>query len=153
MDLANILKAGGRRRPRKRLGRGIGSGQGKTAGRGHKGAGSRAGFRRRALSEGGQMPVFRRVPKRGFSNVQFRTEYSVVNVSDLEARFEAGARVSAMALVEAGLIRNTRLPVKVLGDGDLTKRLVVEAVKFSQSAAAKIVAAGGEAVTGTAASS
>ncbi|RJP40915.1 MAG: 50S ribosomal protein L15 [Phycisphaerales bacterium] len=145
MGMTTILKAAGRHRRRKRLGRGIGSGLGKTAGRGHKGAGSRSGFRRRALAEGGQMPVFRRVPKRGFSNARFRTEYSVINVGDLETKFEAGEKVSGAALVEAGLIRNTRRPVKVLGDGELTKRLIVEAARFSRSAAEKIAAAGGEA--------
>ncbi len=91
------------------------------------------------------MPTFRRMPKRGFSNVQFRTRYNVVNVASLEERYEAGAHVTAQSLLEAGLIRNLRFPVKVLGDGELTKKLVVDAAKFSESAMQKIKAAGGEA--------
>ena len=91
------------------------------------------------------MPTFRRLPKRGFSNVQFATRYGIVNVGMLEERFEAGAHVTAQSLMEVGLLRSLRFPVKVLGDGELTKKLVVDAVKFSQSAAQKIEAAGGEA--------
>ncbi|HRX85803.1 MAG TPA: 50S ribosomal protein L15 [Phycisphaerae bacterium] len=146
MQLAEILKQAGRNRKRKRLGRGPGSGLGKTAGRGHKGAGSRAGSKRATLSEGGQMPLFRRVPKRGFNNAPFRTVYNVVNVGDLEGKFESGAHVTGEAILEAGLIRNLRFKVKVLGNGDLTKKFKVEAAKFSKSAEEKIKAAGGEAV-------
>lgn len=146
MELAEILKLAGRHRRRKRIGRGAGSGSGKTCGRGHKGAGSRAGSKRRAMSEGGQMPLFRRVPKRGFSNFAFRTTFSVVNVSELEQRFDAGAHVTPEAILEAGLIRNLQHKVKILGDGDLTKGMKVEASKFSKSAAEKIKAAGGEAI-------
>ena len=144
MDLTEIGKlAGPDKRPR-RVGRGRGSGKGKTCGRGHKGAGQRSGFRSRGLQEGGQMPTFRRLPKRGFSNAQFTTRYSVVNVAALEERFEAGAHVTPQFLLEAGLIRNLRLPVKVLGDGVLTKQLTVDAAKFSKTAKEKIQAAGGE---------
>ncbi len=94
------------------------------------------------------MPLFRRIPKRGFSNYDFRTEYAVVNVSDLEARFEDGAHVTAESILDVGLIRNLRYKVKVLGDGSLTKKLKVEAAKFSKSAAEKIKGAGGEVVVG-----
>jgi large subunit ribosomal protein L15 len=97
------------------------------------------------MKEGGQMPAFRRMPKRGFSNARFRTVYSVINVEDLEARFEAGDRVTPIALVEAGLIRDVRHPVKVLGQGELKKNLMVDAAKYSKQAMEKIKAAGGEA--------
>jgi large subunit ribosomal protein L15 len=146
MELSEILKAAGRHKRRKRVGRGIGSGWGKTCGRGHKGAGSRSGARRVTMREGGQMPLFRLLPKRGFNNAQFATRYNVVNVGDLEDRFEAGAHVTPEAILEAGLIRNLRHKVKVLGEGELKKKLKVEAAKFSKSAEEKIKAAGGEAV-------
>ncbi|NOX58438.1 MAG: 50S ribosomal protein L15 [Planctomycetes bacterium] len=146
MNLTEVLKLAGRHRRRKRVGRGIGSGLGKTCGRGHNGAGSRAGSKRRTMSEGGQMPLFRRVPKRGFSNFDFRTDYQVVNVGDLEARFETGAHVTPEAILEVGLIRNLRNKVKVLGNGEVTKKLKIEASKFSKSAEEKIKGAGGEIV-------
>lgn len=146
MQLGDILKQAGANRKRRRIGRGIGSGSGKTSGRGHKGAGSRAGAKSRTMGEGGQMPLFRRLPKRGFSNFEFETRYNVVNIGDLESRFDSGAHVTPEAILEAGLIRNLRYKVKVLGDGNLTKKLKVEAAKFSKSAAEKIAAAGGEAV-------
>ncbi len=146
MELAEILKLAGANRKRKRIGRGTGSGWGKTAGRGHKGAGSRAGSTRRTMMEGGQMPLFRRMPKRGFSNFPFRTRYSVVNVGDLEQRFDAGTHITPEAILEAGLIRNLRYKVKVLGEGECTKKLKVEASKFSKSAEQKITAAGGEVI-------
>ncbi|UCF33902.1 MAG: 50S ribosomal protein L15 [Phycisphaerales bacterium] len=145
MDIAEITKEAGRDRRRKRIGRGNASGQGGTAGRGHKGAGSRSGSRRQAMKEGGQMPAFRRMPKRGFSNARFRTVYSVVNVEDLEARFETGDHVTPTALVQAGLIRDVRHPVKVLGQGELKKKLTVDAAKYSKQAEEKIKAVGGEA--------
>ena len=144
MDLTEVGKLAGAEKRSQRVGRGKGSGRGKTCGRGHKGAGQRAGFRIRGLREGGQMPTFRRLPKRGFSNARFTTRYSVVNVAALEERFEAGAHVTPQSLLEAGLIRNLRLPVKVLGEGALTKKLTVDAAKFSKSAQEKIQAAGGE---------
>ncbi|MEE9296489.1 MAG: 50S ribosomal protein L15 [Phycisphaerae bacterium] len=144
MELAQITKlAGAHKRPR-RVGRGTGSGRGKTCGRGHKGAGSRAGFKRRALSEGGQMPLFRRLPKRGFNNAKFATRYNIVNVKDLEERFDAGAHVTPAALMDAGLIRHKKLAVKILGSGELVKKITVEADRFSKQAADKIKAAGGE---------
>ena len=98
------------------------------------------------MQEGGQMPTFRRLPKRGFSNAQFRTHYAIVNVSDIESRFEVGAHVTAEALREVGLVRKRGVPVKVLGNGTLTKKLTVDAAKFSETAAEKIKAAGGDAI-------
>jgi large subunit ribosomal protein L15 len=146
MELAEILKQAGPNKKRKRLGRGPGSGLGKTAGRGHKGAGSRSGSTSRSMNEGGQMPLFRRLPKRGFTNHAFRTEYSVVNVGELEQRFDSGAHVTPEAILQAGLVRNLRNKVKILGNGELTKKFKIEAAKFSKSAEEKIKAAGGEIV-------
>ncbi|MFQ5489699.1 MAG: 50S ribosomal protein L15 [Phycisphaerae bacterium] len=146
MQIADITKLAGRHKRRKRFGRGPGSGLGKTCGRGHKGGGSRAGWKQRGLAEGGQMPLFRRLPKRGFNNYNFRTTYSVVNVGALEERFEAGAEVTPELMVEVGLVRNLQLGVKILGDGKLTKKIKVRAAKFSKQAVEKIQAAGGEAV-------
>ena len=145
MELADITRLAGRNKRRRRVGRGPGSGRGKTCGRGHKGGGSRAGWKTRGMAEGGQMPIFRRLPKRGFNNAKFGTRFNVVNVAVLEQRFEPGARVTAAALSDAGLIRRKNLGVKVLGEGVLTKALTVEAAKFSKQAAEKIAAAGGEA--------
>ncbi|MCH8250993.1 MAG: 50S ribosomal protein L15 [Planctomycetes bacterium] len=144
MDITQITTMAGAQKRRNRVGRGRGSGNGKTCGRGHKGYGQRSGSGSRGLQEGGQMPLFRRLPKRGFNNARFRTEYSVVNVADLEARCEAGSHVTPEFLVERGLLRNVRCPVKILGNGDLTKSLTVDASKFSKSAEEKIRAAGGE---------
>lgn len=143
MNITEITKQAGAHRRRKRVGRGEGSGLGKTSGRGNKGSGARAGWQLRLLREGGQMPTFRRTPKRGFSNVQFRTVYQVVNVGSLETRFEPGAHVTASALAAAGLIRCATDPVKILAGGELTRKLTVEAQRFSADAAKKIEAAGG----------
>jgi len=145
MMIHEITEKVGSHKKRKRLGRGIGSGHGKTCGRGTKGAGSRSGWSGsiRASREGGQMPWFRRIPKRGFSNFKFETNYAVVNIRAIAARFEDGAEVNAEMLVKAGLIRDTTLPVKVLGDGELTKKLSVTAAAFSKAASEKITAAGG----------
>ncbi|MFH0981392.1 MAG: 50S ribosomal protein L15 [Planctomycetota bacterium] len=145
MDIAEITKTAGAHKKRRRVGRGPGSGHGKTAGRGTKGCGSRAGWNTRGMVEGGQMPLFRRLPKRGFSNAPFRCEYSIVNIADLEDKFQAGDHVTRQFLREAGLVRNARAAVKILGQGELTKKLIVEASKFSKSAVEKIVKAGGEA--------
>ena len=139
-----ITTKAGKHKARRRLGRGTGSGHGKMCGRGHKGAGSRAGASSVSLFEGGQMPLYRRIPKRGFSNVQFATRYEVVNVSQLE-RFDDGADIGAEQLSKAGLIGSRRSKVKILGDGELTKRLSISANKFSKSAEQKIVASGGTA--------
>lgn len=141
MDLSNLSPAPGSRKSRKRLGRGTGSGLGKTSGRGHKGRGARSGGNTHPRFEGGQMPLQRRLPKRGFHNL-FRREYAVVNLARLEAVFSSGAVVDAAALVEHGLVRAGR-PVKVLGQGELTKALTVKADGFSESAKARIAAAGG----------
>jgi len=137
-----ITSIAGKNKLRKRRGRGSGSGHGKTCGRGHKGSKSRAGAGGKILYEGGQMPLFRRLPKRGFSNYKFETRYEIVNVSQLD-RFPDGQNVGLEELSEAGLIHNVKGRVKILGDGDLTKNLQVEAHKFSKSAEQKIVASGG----------
>jgi large subunit ribosomal protein L15 len=142
MNRDEILSAEGARKPRKRVGRGSGSGHGKTSGRGHKGYNSRAGNSRRLGYEGGQNPVLARIPQRGFNNYNFRREFQIVNLADL-ADFEDGARVDFDALASAGLIDPAGSPVKVLGDGELGKKLTVVASKFSASAAKKIADAGG----------
>ncbi len=145
MELKDVLSKGTKYRARKRIGRGIGSGNGKTSGRGHKGFGQRSGSSRRPGFEGGQMPLYRRVPKRGFTNARFRTDYTVINVSALEV-FEAGATVDLQAVLDKGLVSlNTRL-FKVLGNGELTKPVIVRAQKFSKSASDKIAKAGGSTV-------
>jgi large subunit ribosomal protein L15 len=143
MMIHEITEKVGKYKTRKRIGRGHGSGSGKTSGRGHKGAKSRAGFSHRPGFEGGQMPYFRRIPKRGFSNADFRTVYHIVNVASLEERFKKGATVDAAALVESGLVSNFNNPIKVLGQGELTIKLDITADKFSASAIEKIEAAGG----------
>ena len=129
--------------PKKRIGRGQGSGNGKTAGRGHKGAKSRSGFRFKRGFEGGQMPLHRRVPKRGFHN-PFRTEYAVVNLDDL-GQFDAGTVVTPELLREKGLVHSKKAPIKVLARGDVSKALTVHAHKFSGKASEKLAAAGGAA--------
>jgi large subunit ribosomal protein L15 len=144
MSLNNLRPPRGARRDRKRVGRGPGSGHGKTASRGSKGAKSRSGFRFKRGFEGGQMPLHRRVPKRGFHN-PFRVEYAVVNLDTLAEVFDAGSSVTPELLRERGLVRVANAPVKVLGRGDISKQLTVHAHKFSGSAAQKIAAAGGAA--------
>src|SRR5215813_15130450 len=140
MDLSTLSPNKGSRPSRKRIGRGTGSGLGKTSGRGHKGRGARSGGNTHPRFEGGQMPLQRRLPKRGFHN-PFRREYSVVNLSRLEAVFDAGAVVDAAALLAHGLVRRG-MPVKVLGQGELKKALTVKAHAFSESAKTRIAAAG-----------
>lgn len=142
MKLDEILQEAGRNQPRRRVGRGIGSGLGKTCGRGHKGRGARSGVGKRFGYEGGQTPAFARLPKRGFSNAPFRKEYQIVNVAALE-RFEDGARVDKQALVEARLVDDAPVPVKILGKGELTRKVTVVAAKFSAAARQKIEQAGG----------
>lgn len=139
-----ITSIAGKNKARRRVGRGNGSGYGKTCGRGHKGAGSRAGSTAMTLFEGGQMPLFRRLPKRGFSNFNFATRYDIVNVSQLD-RFEDGASIGAEQLSDAGLIDSAKSKIKILGDGELTKKLEIAAHKFSKSAEQKIIALGGKA--------
>ncbi len=144
MSLNNLRPPKGATHPRKRVGRGPGSGHGKTASRGNKGAQSRSGFRFKRGFEGGQMPLHRRVPKRGFTNI-FRTEYAVVNLDTLAEKFAAGSEVTPDVLRERGIVRKTGVPIKVLGRGDISVKLTVRAHKFSGSAAEKIAAAGGAA--------
>jgi large subunit ribosomal protein L15 len=142
MSLSNLRPPKGAKHARKRVGRGPGSGHGKTASRGSKGAKSRSGFRFKRGFEGGQMPLHRRVPKRGFTNI-FRVEYAVVNLDTLAEVFEAGSAVTPELLRERGLVRQARAPIKVLGRGEISKALTVRAHRFSGSAAEKIEKAGG----------
>ena len=144
MDLSNLKPAERSKFSKKRVGRGHGSGTGAQAGRGHKGAKSRSGFKFKRGFEGGQMPLHRRVPKRGFHNA-FRTEFAVVNLDTLAERFDAGTVITPDLLRERGLVRGRRHRIKVLGRGDIDKKLTVHAHKFSGKAAEKIVAAGGAA--------
>ncbi len=141
ITLGNLSPKKGAKRERKRVGRGQGSGRGKTATRGHKGSKSRSGYGVRPGFEGGQMPLQRRLPKRGFNNI-FRKEYTIVQVRDLEA-FEAGTRVDRETLAEAGLIGKRDILVKVLANGELSKSLTVAVDKVSAGAKKKIEAAGG----------
>jgi large subunit ribosomal protein L15 len=145
MNLSNLRPPKGATHAKKRVGRGQGSGQGKTAGRGHKGAKSRSGYKFKRGFEGGQMPLHRRMPKRGFHN-PFRVEYEVVNLDTIAARFDEGTTVTPDVLAEHGLVTGGG-PVKVLARGDLAKKLTVQAHKFSGKAAEKISAAGGTAET------
>ena len=141
MELGKLKPKKGARHAKKRVGRGPGSGHGKTAGRGEKGQKSRSGFHRMLGFEGGQMPLHRRLPKRGFTNI-FKKVNAVVNVSDLE-RFDNGAIVDEPALRQAGLVKGKKAGIKILGNGKLTKKLTVHAAKFSESARRQIEAAGG----------
>ena len=144
MKLHTLSNPKGAKHSHKRLGCGVGSGHGKTSGRGHKGAKARSGGSVRPGFEGGQMPLYRKLPHRGFNNYKFTTEYAVVNVGDLE---ELGLEeITRDALVVAGLVRASDPLVKILGMGTLTKKVVVKADKFSKSAVEKIEAAGGKAI-------
>ena len=143
MKLHELYPAEGSTTASKRLGRGVGSGLGKTSGKGHKGAKARSGGGKRPGFEGGQMPLYRRVPKKGFTNI-FGTDYAAVNVERLEI-FEDGATVDAQALLDAGIIKKTLGGVKIMGNGELTKKLTVKAAKFTASAKEKIEALGGKA--------
>ncbi|UCE25051.1 MAG: 50S ribosomal protein L15 [Candidatus Zixiibacteriota bacterium] len=142
MELHTLKPPAGSKKKRKRVGRGPGSGKGKTSGRGHKGAGARSGFKRKPGREGGQMPLHRRLPKRGFTNI-FKTEYQIVNLADL-SRCEAGD-VTAETLKKAGLVNKPNLPIKLLGNGNIDKAYNVKAQAFSKTAREKIEAAGGKA--------
>ena len=142
MGLDKLKPADRSKFKKKRVGRGPGSGLGKTSGRGHKGAQSRSGYHFKRGFEGGQMPLHRRVPKRGFTNI-FRTEYDVVNLDQLEKVFDTGATVTVESLREHGLVSSRTSLVKILARGELTKALTVHAHKFSGKAAEKVAAAGG----------
>ncbi len=142
MKLHELSPAPGSKQTRNRIGRGLGSGNGKTAGKGMKGQNSRSGGGTRTGFVGGQMPIYRRLPKRGFKNI-FAKEYAEVNVSTLE-RFDDGATVDPVALVEAGILKNVQDGVRILGNGELTKKLTVRANGFTKTAESKITAAGGK---------
>jgi large subunit ribosomal protein L15 len=144
MDLHDLKPSEGSKKNKKRVGRGHGTGQGTQAGRGHKGAQSRSGFKFKRGFEGGQMPLHRRIPKRGFHN-PFRVEYAVVNLDTLADRFDAGTVVTPELLRERGLVHGTSRQIKVLARGDIAKKLTVRAHKFSGKASEKIAAAGGAA--------
>ncbi|MFO0958476.1 MAG: 50S ribosomal protein L15 [Isosphaeraceae bacterium] len=146
MQLHDVHQGIKKNKNRKRVGRGTGSGHGKTASKGHKGHSSRQGYKQNPLSEGGQMPLIRRVPKRGFNNGAFRKHFAIVNLDQIEQHFDAGARIDEAALRAKRLVKGRHDDgVKILGDGSLTKAFTVVADKFSASAAAKIAAAGGKA--------
>jgi large subunit ribosomal protein L15 len=144
MDLSDLKPSKGSKKNRKRVGRGHGTGQGTQAGRGHKGAQSRSGFKFKRGFEGGQMPLHRRIPKRGFHN-PFRVEYVVVNLDTLAERFDAGTVITPELMRERGLVGGGRELIKVLARGEVSKKLTVRAHKFSGKAAEKIAAAGGAA--------
>ena len=142
MELNSLTNTPGARSRRKRVGRGCGSGLGKTAGKGQKGQQSRKGHKHKLVFEGGQMPLVRRLPKRGFNNAAFNAKALAINVADLEKKFEAGAEITVETLAAAGLTDNKKPLVKILGTGDLTKKFTVK-VPCSASAKAKIEKAGG----------
>ena len=148
MKLHELTARPGSRKVRKRIGRGIGSGVGKTGGRGGKGQTARSGGSIRPGFEGGQMPLYRKLPHRGFNNYEHRTEIAVINVRDLASLDESVTDVNAELLASSGLIRAGEKAVKILGDGELTRALNVTAAKFSASAKSKIEAAGGQAIVG-----
>jgi len=141
LKLNNLSPEKGARRNKKRIGRGPGSGFGKTAGRGHKGARSRSGYTSKPGFEGGQMPLHRRLPKRGFTNI-FKKEYRIISLNDLDT-FDAGTVVDRQALLDAGIIKVTDNLVKVLANGEISKAVTVDLDKLSQTASEKITAAGG----------
>ncbi len=147
MQLHDVHQGIHKNKKRKRVGRGTGSGHGKTSSKGHKGHSSRQGFKLSPIFEGGQMPLARRVPKRGFFNGAFKKHYAIVNLGDLDAKFDPGAVVDERALRESGLVKGQEFDgIKILGDGEIAKPLEIHATKFSGPAAAKIVAAGGKAI-------
>jgi large subunit ribosomal protein L15 len=148
MKLHELKNVDGAIHRKKRVGCGEGGGHGKTSGRGGKGQSARSGSSIRPGFEGGQMPLYRKLPHRGFNNFNFRTEIAVVNLRDLAGLDESVKDVNAVSLAKAGLIRSGEVSVKVLGDGEITRALKVTAAKFSESAKAKIEKAGGEAIVG-----
>ncbi len=146
MNLMDVLKRSGPRKRRTRVGRGESSGLGKTSGRGNKGAKSRSGWGGMTSHEGGQMPIIRRLPKKGFNNVLFRREYAILNVQDLEKHFEAGAEVSIDAVKALGIMKKRETLLKILGKGEVKKALTVKAHRFSATAREKLTQAGGTVV-------
>ena len=142
MDLSNLTNTPGARERRKRVGRGCGSGMGKTSTRGHKGKNARKGHKQKLGFEGGQMPLVRRLPKRGFNNARFNAKALAVNLSDLEKKFEAGAEITVESLAKAGFSDNKAPKIKLLAKGEITKKFIVK-VPCSAAAKAKIEAAGG----------
>jgi large subunit ribosomal protein L15 len=145
MKLHELKPAKGSKKKKKRLGRGPGSGHGKTSGKGHKGQKARSGGKVKPRFEGGQMPLQRRIPKRGFTNI-FKKIYSIANIGRLNEKFDEGSVITPDLLIQQGVIKNNKYDVKILGKGDLTKRLTIQAHAFSSSALEKIKAVGGEAV-------
>ena len=143
MELSNLTNTPGARSSRKRVGRGCGSGLGKTSGRGHKGQAARKGHKHKLQFEGGQMPLVRRLPKRGFNNARFNDKALAVNLADLEKNFEAGAEVTPETLAQKGFWDNKQPKLKLLAKGELTKKLTVKGVPVSAAAKAKIEAVGG----------
>ncbi|RKX27052.1 MAG: 50S ribosomal protein L15 [Candidatus Zixiibacteriota bacterium] len=143
MDLHTLKPPAGSKRNRRRLGHGTGSGRGKTSGRGHTGAGQRSGYKKYAGHEGGQMPLHRRIPKFGFTNI-FKKEFQIVNLADLNRKCEPG-EINVEILKVAGLVKKTNVPVKILGNGNVDKAFTVKAAVFSKSAKAKLEEAGGKA--------
>ena len=146
MKINDVHRGIAKYKKRKRIGRGPGSGHGKTAGRGHKGQQSRAGYSRHPIFQGGAMPMVRRVPKRGFNNTKFAEVVAIINVSDLDELFDAGAEVNPETLREKSCLKQRYDVLKVLGNGKLTKKLKVSAHRFSRSAREQIEKAGGEVV-------
>ncbi|MFP4352155.1 MAG: 50S ribosomal protein L15 [Puniceicoccaceae bacterium] len=146
MRLHELIDSNGANRPKRRLGKGEGNGHGKTCGRGHKGSKARSGYSIQPGFEGGQMPLYRKLPQRGFSNFKFHKGYAIVNLGDLSRLDEGVSEVDRAVLVKAGLVRDNSLPLKILGNGDPGRALKVRAAAFSASARAKIEAAGGEAL-------
>ena len=143
MKLNNLKITEGSKKRRNRVGRGTGSGSGKTSGKGHKGQKARSGYSRKAGFEGGQLPLFKRIPKRGFSNYEFKTKYAVINVSDLNV-FEENVEITPEILKDSGILKKQLDGVKILGNGVLEKKLNVKAHKFTKSAKEKIEAKGGK---------
>ncbi|MGE9289466.1 MAG: 50S ribosomal protein L15 [Puniceicoccales bacterium] len=146
MRLHELINSNGSNRSKRRLGKGEGNGHGKTCGRGHKGSKSRSGYSIQPGFEGGQMPMYRRLPHRGFSNFKFHKGYAIVNLGDLGRLADDVKEVDREVLVKAGLVRDNSLPLKILGNGEIETALKVRAAKFSATAKAKIEAAGGEAL-------
>ena len=145
MKLHELRPSEGAFQTKKRVGRGVGSGLGKTSGKGQKGQKSRSGAKINPVFEGGQTPLFRRIPKRGFNNARFRVEYATINLSDLNKMFNDGDVVTPELLKEKGIIKKQLCGVKVLGNGELEKKLTIKANRFSSSAVTKIESAGGKA--------